>query len=609
MRDSTEPGAGIVPAEEARPGAGVRLLEPAAGDDAVAPASPPASPPPPAPPPAARPRRRAGPGAAERVTAPYRGLPVRFFTVHRHFLGLLAGAVVARAAALPAERRTRPGALLLRLVAACLRPFILAELRHERFPVQLRRRLELLGTTYIKLGQIMAIREDLLPAAVCRELAHLFDEIPPVPYAEVRRLIAERLGEEPEVLFDFIDEVPLGSASIAQVHRARTATGDDVVVKVMKPGIRMAVLADLKLLQMLGWLLQRLVPRYQPRRIIAEFSAYTFREIDFTTEADNAETFAANFRDMPEVGFPAIHRDLSCDSVLTMEFLDGFKPVAAEAGRLPADERSRLIDVGAAAIIRMLYRDGFFHADLHPANLLVLRPAGGGAHRLGFIDLGMAGRFESRTRRRMLYYYHALVTGDAEGAATFLTEMAEVGRAGDPAGFHRAVVDRSRQFLTRSERGEVSIAQLILESVGLGARYQIYFPVEMTLMVKALVTFEGVGRALDPQLDVAALSRRHVARVLQAEFTPRSIARELLRQAPELMELAVRLPQLLSDGGRFLEHTFHQRPPENPTAGLRSSVIAGACLIGGAIAFTGGAPQVLWIGLFGLAAGLAIWGR
>jgi ubiquinone biosynthesis protein len=541
--------------------------------------------------------------------APYRGLARRFLVVHRHFFGLLAGALASRARTLSPEQRRRPGGLVLRVLGRTLRPFLLPELPQQPLPVQLRRRLELLGTTYIKLGQIMAIREDLLPADICRELSHLFDEVPPIPFQDVRWLLARRLGRSPDVLFESVDPTPLGSASIAQVHRARTATGADVVIKVMKPGIAEAVRADLKLLQLLGWMLQRLVPRYQPRRIIAEFSTYTLRELDFTAEADNAETFAANFRDMQEVQFPEIYRDLSCESVLTMQYLDGYKPNSPSAAALPREERSRLIDLGAAAIIRMLYRDGFFHADLHPANLLVLPGAGDAPARIGFIDLGMVGRFETRFRRHMLYYYHALVSGDPDGAATFLTDMADVDRGGDPAGFRRAVTDLSRRFLLRSERGEISIAQLILESIGLGARYRVYFPVEMTLMVKALVTFEGVGRTLDSQLDVVVLSRHHVTKVLKGEFTPATIAREVLRQTPELIELAVRLPQLLTDGGRYLEHTFHQRPPENMAAGLRSSVLAGACLIGGVIALTAGSPQALWIGLFTVAAVLAVAGR
>jgi ubiquinone biosynthesis protein len=123
----------------------------------------------------------------------------------------------------------------------------------------------------------------------------------------------------------------------------------------------------------------------------------------------------------------------------------------------------------------------------------------------------MVGRFEERTRRRMLYYFHALVTGDVEGATRFLADMATVGPGGDPHGFRRAVADLSRRFVMRANHGDISIAQLILESVGLGGKYRVFFPVEMTLMVKALVTFEGVGRMLQPDLDVAEISRRHVA--------------------------------------------------------------------------------------------------
>jgi ubiquinone biosynthesis protein len=542
--------------------------------------------------------------AHDRTT--YRGLLRRFLVVHRHLIGLLAGARVARADRLPSDGRHRPRALRLRASAALLRPFLLAELRRQPFPEQLRRRLELLGPTYVKLGQIMAIREDLLPAPVCRELQGLFDHVPPVPFEQIREVIEAELDAPIDSVFRWIDERPLGSASIAQVHRAETATGDAVVVKVMKPGIRRSIETDLRLLRSLGALLQRVIPRYQPRRIVDEFSAYTLREVDFTVEADNAETFAANFTDSPEVVFPRIHRELSTAAVLTMEYFEGIKPYAPAARTLSADHRKRLIDVGAGAIIRMLYRDGFFHADLHPANLLILP---GDPPRIGFIDLGMAGRFEERTRRRMLYYYHALVTGDVEGAAKFLTDMAALGPGGDPAAFRRAVVDLSRRFVTGTERGEFSIAQLIVESTGLGGRYRVYFPVEMTLMVKALVTFEGVGRMLEPHLDVATLSRKHVSTILRSQFTVPALTRELLREAPELIELAVSLPQLLVDGTRFLEETFDRQPRRDPASGLRSSVLAGACLIGGVIGLTSGLSALVWAGLFAAAAALAVWGK
>lgn len=537
---------------------------------------------------------------------PYRGLVRRFFAVHGHLLGLAFGALVARVDAMPPERRRGLHAPARRMLAWLARRGLDRRIAALPFPAQLRRRLELLGPTYVKLGQIMAIREDLLPAAVCRELQNLFDRLPPYPVEELTEMVRAGLGRPVAACFARIDPEPLGSASIAQVHRAETLEGDDVVIKVMKPGIRAAVVSDLKLLQLLGVLLQWIIPRYQPRQIIGEFSTYTLREVDFRVEADNAEMFAANFRDMPDVVFPRVYHALSSDTVLTMERMRGCKPGSPETLAMSEAERGRIIDLGAASIIRMLYLDGFFHADLHAGNLMVLP---GEQPRIGFIDLGMVGRFEEGTRRRMLYYYHALVTGDVEGAAKFLVDMARVGPGGDPAGFRRAVVDLSRRFVTHAAQGGFSIAQLILESVGLGGRYRVFFPVEMTLMVKALVTFEGVGRMLDPRLDVAALSRRHVSAVFRHHFDPRELGRQLLRSAPEMIDVAVRLPQLLADSVRYAEEAVSRRPPRHALAGLRGAILSGACIVAGTVALVAGPSPVPAAILFALALLLAAWMR
>jgi ubiquinone biosynthesis protein len=209
----------------------------------------------------------------------------------------------------------------------------------------------------------------------------------------------------------------------------------------------------------------------------------------------------------------------------------------------------------------------------------------------------------------MLYYYHALVTGDVEGAGKFLSDMATLGRGADPEGFRRAVGDLSRRFYTRASRGEFSIAQLILESVGLGGRFRVFFPVEMTLMVKALVTFEGVGRMLDPRLDVTTLSRRHITRVFRAHMNPAVLTRELLRGAPELIDLAVELPQILSSAVRLLQENSTPRPPRDLLPGLRGAVLASACLLGGVLALVTHGPLALWVALFVLAALFTIFAR
>lgn len=538
--------------------------------------------------------------------APYRGAVRRFFTVYRHVLGLLAGGHIAYVRALPDIQKKGLRSAGKRMLSAFLRLFTKAEIVNLPFPKQLRRRLEILGPTFVKLGQILAIREDLLPPIITEELDSLMDHLPEIPFAQVRAILERDLDRPVDELFASIDEDPLGSASIAQAHRAMTADGDEVVFKVIKPGIREVITSDLKLLEIVGVFLHWIIPRYQPRQIIEEFSSYTRRELDYSFEADNAEIFAANFRDMPDVVFPTIYRDLSSDDVLTMEYLKGIRPGSPAALALTEQERERVVDLGAAAIIRMLYQDGFFHADLHAGNLLILP---GDPIRIGFIDLGMVGRFGPRVKRRLLYYFYALVRGDEDSAARYLLDIARIGEGGDPEGFRRTVSDLIRHFSMQSGRGDLSIAQMILESLSLGARYRVFFPVEMTLMVKALVTFEGVGRTLEPGLDVMALSRKHTTDIFQKRFDPRALGRELMANAPEMIDMAVQLPKLIASGYGYLEESLSDRTPGNPLVGLRSSIIAGSCILGGVLAAVGNGSWFLWLPLFLIGFILAVFGR
>lgn len=514
------------------------------------------------------------------VAAPVRpqGIVRRFLTTHRHIAGLALGGLVAHVR----SRRengtgTGVGFALTRLVAAMVRPFVARDLVDLPFPVQLRRRLERLGPTYIKLGQILSLREDLLPANVTRELGNLLSRLPAVPFDDIVELIERDLGRPLPAMFSYVDPRPIGSASIGQTHRAITVEGDPVILKVLKPGTREILDRDATLLRWFGSVLQLFLERYQPRRVIGEFVEYTAREVDLRREADNAETFAANFADEPDIAFPAIYREYSSHSVLCMEFFNGFAPDAPKAATLTTEDRERLVDLGASAIIRMLYRDGFFHADLHPGNLMVMP-----GPRCGFIDLGMVGRLEDETRRTLLYYYFALVTGDADNAARYLASVAEAGPGGDVHGFRREVAEISRRWHRASNFKEFSLGQLILESVARGAQFRMYFPVEMVLMVKALITFEGVGNVLLPGFDVAEVSKKHIRRIFVAQFSPLRFMQEGVRGAPDLIDAAVKFPLLMTEGLRVLEHTA-RRGTQNPLAGMRASVMGGFCILGGAV--------------------------
>ncbi|MGZ8376233.1 MAG: ABC1 kinase family protein [Gemmatirosa sp.] len=559
---------------------------------------------------AVRPARRRAPPPREapeeftllRETRPP-GLVRRFLVTHRHLAGLAAGGLLSAARAARARGEHGPRVRAREALAAVVRPFVLPELREQPFAAQLRRRLELLGPTYIKLGQILSLREDLLPHTVTAELRHLLNQLPVVPFARWAQLVETDLGRPLAAMFTWVDEHPLASASIAQIHRARTVEGDDVVLKVVKPGVRETLERDARLLRMLGAGLQLVLARYQPRRIIGEFVDYTLREVDLRREADNAEIFAANFADVPDVVFPAVHRRYSGRSVLCMQFLAGPRPDSPAAQALPRPDRERLVDLGALSIIRMIYQDGFFHADLHPGNLVVLP-----GPKVGFIDLGMVGRLDAELRRMLLFYYYSLVTGDAESAARYLAAVAQPGRGADPAGFRRAVAEVSGRWRRAARFDSFSLGQLVLESLSLGAQYRMYFPVELVLMVKALITYEGVGQVLLPGIDIADVSRAHVRRVFVGQFSPVRILQHELRGAPDLLDALVKLPLLVTEGVRVLERST-RAPSESPLAGVRATLIGGFCLLAGAVLLALDGPWPAWAALFLVAVVLVSRGR
>lgn len=528
---------------------------------------------------------------------PPQSLLRRLITVHRHLFGLLFGGIVSHTRSGLRQGRGRGLRLfflLERLIAWLVRPFLDRALRDQPFPVQLRRRLEILGPTYIKLGQVLALRQDILPVAITEELKNLLDRLPVVPFDRYVKLIEEDLDRPVSEMYSWIDPVPIGSASIAQIHRATTLEGDSVILKVVKPGIRETLNRDAILLRVLGAGLQVFLGRFRPKQVIREFVEYTRREVDLRREADNAETFTANFHDMPDVVFPRIYRQYSGGRVLCMEFLDGFKPSAPEAQQLSEEERDRLVDLGAASIIRMLYQDGFFHADLHPGNLLILPHRDG--VKVGFIDLGMVGRFSEELRRTMLYYYYTLVMGDAEGAARYLTQIAQPGPGADPDAFRREVTEICHRWNRSANFRDFSLAQLILRSVSLGGQFRIYFPVEMVLMVKALVTFEGVGQILKPGLDVASVSQRHAHAIFKKQFSPQHLFQQFLRGVPEVLEAISKSPMLIVEGLRLVEQAT--RRPENPFRGLRGTLFGGFCIVAGAVLAGAGGPWPIWVALF-----------
>jgi ubiquinone biosynthesis protein len=534
------------------------------------------------------------------------GLVTRFFETFGQLLGLTLGGGMdfVRQKKELGEHRTF-GMLLLRFFLALTWPFLDKSIVNLPFSLQFRLRLQHLGPTYIKLGQILSLREDLLPKAITDELKNLLDKLPAVSYERFKELIVESLNLPLNTMYRWIDPIPLGSASLAQTHRARLISNEKVVIKVLKPGVRTLIETDTRLLRFFGRFLQIFLARYQPARIINEFCTYTLREVDLRIEADNAETFSAYFKDEPEVRFPRIYRKYSSHDVLCMEYFHGIKPDQEALKKLTLEQRRKAIDLGVGAIVRMIYRDGFFHADLHPANLLIFKKPRTGEISVGFIDLGMVGRFNRDMRKRMFYYFYSLVTRDPESAARYLTSLTLPGKGADIEGFRRAASDMYTRWLTTPNIKDFSLAQVILQSILMAGHYQIQYPGEIILMVKALVTIEGVGYIFDPDIDIPFAARKHVQSILLKEFNPVNLIRESALVLPEMVDVLRKSPLILTEGMTVLENNL-KRPPTGPLNGVRGTLLAGFLLLAGAFILAYNGPWFVWAGLFLLAFLLAI---
>lgn len=517
------------------------------------------------------------------------GLIRRFFVTFRHSLGLIWGSIYTYIQQQKTEGNGwSPLVMILRIFMLFAWPFLDRKIIRQPFPVQFRRRLEMLGPTYIKLGQILSLREDLLPKTITDELKNLLDRLPALPFPRYLELIESNLVLPVWIVFSEIDSVPLGSASLAQTHRAKLRSGEEVVIKLLKPNVRQIVVNDTRWLRVVGVVAQIFLARYQPKRLINEFCRYTLLEVDLRNEAANAEIFAANFQDEPDVCFPKVYRDVSNENMLCMEFFRGSKPNAEVLAKLTDREIDNVIRLGVGATIQMIFRDGFFHADLHPGNLIIFDDGS-----VGFIDLGMVGRFDTDMQKRMLYYFYALVMGDPASAARYLVAMTIAGPRSDPEGFRRAVEDLNRRWLRSPNFNEFSLGNLILQSVGLAGRFHIQYPGEIILMVKALITLEGVGNVLAPGIDVADAARKHVQSILFEQISITKIFKDGILVLPEVVDIFTRSPLVISESLRFVE-AYMKTSREGPLAEIKGVLFGSFCVLAGAIVFAVDGPILFW---------------
>ncbi len=404
--------------------------------------------------------------------------------------------------------------------------------------------LQELGPTFVKLGQILSTRPDLIPPEFTAELAGLQDRVPPFPSEEVRGQVQSALGKPAAEIFESFEEKPLASASIAQVHRARLRSGEEVAVKVQRPAIRPQIECDVEILTFLARQMEANFPEtrlFSPVGIVKEFEKAILKEIDFRIELEHIERFRRGFKEKEGIVFPKPYEELTSEQVLVMEFLDGVK-ITEIVGK-PEYDRERVVKLGIRAIFQMVFEDGFIHADLHPGNLLVLPGS-----NLGFIDCGLVGVLTGTQRDHLCGLLIGIVRQDYRGLSRTLWEMAIHNR---PQSYFETFEGDVTQIFQKWFGGksiqDLEFGGFFKDLIDGAMRHQMIMPPDYTMTFKAMVTMEGIAKQLCPEINVIEEARPYVTRMLAERYSPTRILSDLLDNARSFGKALRYLPERINE--------------------------------------------------------------
>lgn len=469
-------------------------------------------------------------------------------------------------------------------------------------PARVRMAMTELGTTFIKLGQMLSTRPDLVGAEMAGELAELQSNVPAEPVESARAILLEDLGQSAEEIFAEFEDLPLAAASIAQVYKARLHTGEHVVVKIRRSGIEAKSTTDLEIVQAMAELLEKHSPAlrpYQPVAIVRQFRKALLREMDFTYEKRNIEEFTRNFADEPNVRIPAVYADLCSSQIITMEHLQGLPGTDIEALRHSGENLAEFARRGANMYLEMVFRDGFYHADPHPGNLMLLPGC-----VVGVIDCGQVGRIDDELRDEV----EALLLAIVENDSTQVTE--QVLRLGAvPPDFNRerlrGDLDEFMADFVGHPLSDINVGHALTSLIEIIRRYHITLPPPLAVLLKTLIVLEGTSRRFSPEVSLAELMQPFCQRMILRRLSPTRLVRRARRTYRDWDRLLSALPRDLTDllarfrDGTLTVHLDHRHldPIINR---LVLGVLTAAIFLGSSQLWSSNAKPLLWgVSVFG----------
>ena len=411
---------------------------------------------------------------------------------------------------------------------------------------------EELGPTFVKLGQLLSTREDLLPPTWTTELAQLHSHVPPVPFDDLLPQIEQALGRSPFEVFGNLEREPYAAGSIAQVHRAKLASGTPVILKIRRPGIEAKIDADLRIIEHLAHLVEHEIPevrRYRPVQIVGQLRASLERELDLAVEARNTERFARNFADDLDILVPRVYWEWTSSAMNVQEHIEGIRGNDLVAIDNAGLDRKALAARGADAVLKMILVDGFFHADPHPGNVMYLP-----GNRIALIDFGMVGRLSPVRRRQIVDLLAGLARHDEETMLEVLLDW----RGDDFVDEARLATDLGEFAFDYADMQlkDLKIGVLLRRVSAILREHSIVLPVDLTLMFKALISLEGLGRHYDPEFRLIERAKPFLDSAMRERYQPAEAARRAQETLSDFFGLVTSMPR---DLARLVKDARHGR--------------------------------------------------
>ncbi|MDP3728674.1 MAG: AarF/ABC1/UbiB kinase family protein [bacterium] len=407
----------------------------------------------------------------------------------------------------------------------------------NNIPIRLRRVMENAGGALVKVGQMLSLRADLIPQEYCDEFAKLQDSVKPFPYAQIKTILEAEYKKPLKDVFKEFEEKPIAAASIGQVHKARLKTGELVAVKVQRPDIKKTFEADIDLLYYIAEEAEKYIPdlkAFKPKKIVGEFEKYTEKELDFLAEAKNIDIFYEKYKYSPQIKIPKVYWEYTTSKVITMEFIDGKK--ISEIDTLTKEEKKKITMTLYKSIIEQVFEMHIFHADPHPGNIFLMKNG-----KIAFLDFGIVGRLSPDLKENVEYMLVGLVKGDTDLLVRSFNGLGMIGDI-DEQKFKEDLFEAWGEFHSSSLK-QINMKRFFNSTFEIGRKYNIEFPHNFVLLVKAVVTTEGFAKQLYPEANFIEVCKSQVEHLLQKERDPKNLYNSFKKGAFDFTTTLKKFPQ------------------------------------------------------------------